>query len=383
MFSYRFSLFNLDSVSNNSFNSAIEFYLLSYCSFMIGAILFQFYGRDNKKNLLKQKLQLTWQIPIALSSSLVKFSNFFFPLTYLLIFLVFGKQLFIRSEYLSSDIPRYAMLLVQLAVFLGSILSALIFQENKQKSIFYFSILTLLFFSTGSRVGVLLLIIFIAIKFVLKPNHYKKDWVALGLQIILVLLYLAFVMQLRGLDSHGIIPYAKQIFNIDAKIFREFFFNIYYIFIYGVFVTIETMLTAAKDWSVILTNINPLPGSMAGWYEVSKSRRINDYAPFSTHGEIFAMGKTLTFLFYSITGFIISYLDFRIRGWISQKKYFLGLIINLLIILYIFYSFEYNMRSSVRYIYYALFFVFLTWIFHFLKRVLVYLSHLENGNNEK
>ncbi len=382
-FTYRFSLFGLDEISYSSFNLAIEYYFVSFIAFIVGANINYIAINKAKRSLTQQKLNLTWEIPDRLTNSLFRFSKYFFPLTYFFIFILFGKQLFIRCEYLSSEISRSGMLLVQLVGFLGSILASLIYEKKKVLTAFYFGFLMILFFTTGSRVGVLFLMIFIGIKFVLQPTHKTIDWMKLVAVIILILFYLAFVMHLRGLESHGLIPYLSEVLYIDSSIFRDFFFNIYYIFIYGVFVTVKTMSIAVKDWSIIFTNINPLPGSMAGWYEFSKTRRINVYAPFSTHGEVFSMGKWFTFCFYVAVGFIISYLDVLVRKLISRQHYFSALIINLLIVLHIFYSFEYNMRSSIRYIYYALAFVVILWAFRFIKRVLIYLSHLDDDKQAK
>jgi hypothetical protein len=169
-------------------------------------------------------------------------------------------------------------------------------------------------------------------------------------------------MQLRTLEDHGVIPYITYFFMMGDEVLEAFMFNIYYILIYGVFVTIGTLKTAAADWNIILTNISPMPGFLTNWYELAPKRRINLYAPYSTHGEVFKMGKWFSFIFFFWIGIMFSFFEKKTRKILTKGGYFKVFILIILLILHIFYAYEYNMRSSVRYIYYAFAYLFILYI---------------------
>ncbi|WP_216066427.1 hypothetical protein [Pseudotamlana agarivorans] len=179
--------------------------------------------------------------------------------------------------------------------------------------------------------------------------------------LFLTFLFLGVLMGFRGLEKHGIIPYVASLFSEQAGV-RDSFFNFYYSFIFGVFATIGTLKKAVPDWEVIFISLNPLPGSMVGWYDISEKMRLNIYAPFTLHGRVFVMGYFFTFMYFFITGLIFSFFDKCIRKSLKDKKRGLPFVLTILAVLHIIYAFEYNMRSSVRYIYYALFILFVTFI---------------------
>ena len=247
--------------------------------------------------------------------------------------------------------------------FLGCVLSALIYKENKMLSVLLFSILLTLYLGTGSRICFIFLVIYILVTYFLSKKFNILRKIKLFIILFLSFLFLAYVMQLRSLEDHGVIPYITYFFMMGDEVLEAFMFNIYYILIYGVFVTIGTLKTATADWNIILTNISPLPGFLTNWYELAPKRRINLYAPYSTHGEVFKMGKWFSFIFFFWIGIMFSFFEKKTRRILTKGGYFKVFILIILLILHIFYAYEYNMRSSVRYIYYAFVYLFTLDIF--------------------
>jgi hypothetical protein len=170
---------------------------------------------------------------------------------------------------------------------------------------------------------------------------------------------MSFVMGLRNLPEHGLIPYLTSIFKSNSELRYSIAFNTYYTFVFGVFATIRTINEATQDWNVILVSLNPLPGTLAGWYDYAPLLRLNKFAPYTLHGQIFNMGLTFTCLFFSFIGLIFSFFEKIIRKFLIENQRGISLIIVLLLSLFLFYSFEYYLRSAFRYIYYAYFILIL------------------------
>ncbi|MBT8273431.1 MAG: hypothetical protein KJO77_06475, partial [Bacteroidia bacterium] len=110
----------------------------------------------------------------------------------------------------------------------------------------------------------------------------------------------------------------------------------------------------------IYISLNPLPGGMIGWYKYAPDLRLNPFAPFTLHGQVFNMGITFTSLFFLILGLIFAHFERIIRNYLVANQRGISFVLVLLLSLFLFYSFEYYLRSAVRYIYYAYF----IWFFY-------------------
>ena len=104
----------------------------------------------------------------------------------------------------------------------------------------------------------------------------------------------------------------------------------------------------------IFVSVDPLPGGSAGWSQISESLRVNLFTPFSAIGEVFSESPLLGFIYFSVTGFLISYC-WRSRpaqsGWAASVR---SIVVLGVTVLFGAQSFEYNTRSVSRLIYYML-----------------------------
>ena len=256
---------------------------------------------------------------------------------------------------------------------------AFAFKENKAKSRLYLIILLLISIGTGSRTVFLSLLIYVMIMFITQGNSFKnKLWFFINLLISFV--FLAYLIQFRGLPTHGVIPYISSLREVTNAV-ESIFFNIYYSLIFGVYVTIKTLEEAQKDWYLIYVSLNPLPGKFVGWYDHIHKFKLNRFAPYSLHGTVFKMGKVFTFLYFFVTGLIFTYMEKKVRQYLSKKQRTLSFLITLLLLLHIAYGFEYPLRSAFRYIYYSYFIILMAYFFSFFKSYLKKASL--NKKNEK
>ena len=129
----------------------------------------------------------------------------------------------------------------------------------------------------------------------------------------------------------------------------------YYSFIFGYYATADTIKEYAfYSWDTLWTCLNPLPGRMTNWYEIADRMRSNIYAPFTAIGEL-SKYKGFFILYYFMIGYYFTKVDFFIKSSFQSKKYFLPILHLLLLIMFVIFSFEYNLRSANRYIYYSIF----------------------------
>jgi hypothetical protein len=350
-------LFKLDAISNNLFLETIKFHLLALVAFCFGVIVYYEVSKPKIKRILIQSFSKVLFHKYVLPKKLDLVISILFGAIIALYAATYGTGVFFREEYLVSN-GRAFQTLTKLLSFVLSILLAFNYTKNKFLSISAFIVLLLLTVSTGSRISFLYFVMYVFLIFQSQGNTFKNK-IILFLNLIFSFIFLSYVMTLRHSDVHGIIPYLGKLFESKNDFMQSFNFNIYYSFIFGIFVSAKTILLNSPNWSNIFISLNPVTGNLAGWYDIYKTLRIHPVVPFSSNGEIFTMGNSFTFLFYSVLGSIVSYFDFRTRLFFSVGKRILGFIIVILFVLHIVYSFEYNLRSSFRYIYYIYILLFI------------------------
>ena len=365
-FDDKFSLFELDNVSKTNFLGIIKMYIIALISFILGVILY--YDQSTKKtkklfnNAFTDKLFFNYSV----SNKITYLAIVIFLIIVFLFLITYGKGIFFREEYI-PDRSNGLTTIIKILSFIESLILGFLYKKNKIISLSLFVFFILITLGTGSRTVFLFFVLYTFLIFISNGNTFLNK-VRFSIQIFFSLFLLAYIMQLRQLPEHGVIPYLKSIGSSSQDFYRSFFFNIYYSFIYGVFVTIRTVEKAQLDWNMILVNLNPLPGFLAGWYDYSNDMRINIYAPYSLHGRVFRTGTIFTIIYFIFSGLIFSYFEKKIRKLLTEGKRIYAFFLTIILVLHIVYAFEYNIRSAIRYFYYAFFIVFMVYIFKQLKK---------------
>ena len=365
-FDDKFSLFELDNVSKTNFLGIIKMYIIALISFILGVILY--YDQSTKKtkklfnNAFTDKLFFNYSV----SNKITYLAIVIFLIIVFLFLITYVKGIFFREEYI-PDRSNGLTTIIKILSFIESLILGFLYKKNKIISLSLFVFFILITLGTGSRTVFLFFVLYTFLIFISNGNTFLNK-VRFSIQIFFSLFLLAYIMQLRQLPEHGVIPYLKSIGSSSQDFYRSFFFNIYYSFIYGVFVTIRTVEKAQLDWNMILVNLNPLPGFLAGWYDYSNDMRINIYAPYSLHGRVFRTGTIFTIIYFIFSGLIFSYFEKKIRKLLTEGKRIYAFFLTIILVLHIVYAFEYNMRSAIRYFYYAFFIVFMVYIFKQLKK---------------
>ena len=375
-FENKFSLFRVDDVSNKDFLSIINMYIIALICFISGVIVFYDQSSKKTKKLFNKPLTDKLFFNHTVSNIIVYSAIIIFVCIIFLFLITYGKGIFIREDYI-PDRSKGLTTIIKILSFVESLILGFLYKKNKILSVFLFVLFILISIGTGSRTVFLFFILYTFLIFISNGNTFLNK-VRFSIQIFFSLFLLAYIMQLRHLPEHGVIPYLKSIGSSSQDFYRSFFFNIYYSFIYGVFVTIKTVEKAKLDWNIILININPMPGSIAGWYEHASNMRLNKYAPYSLAGRVFRSGFIFTIFYFFTTGLVFSFFEKKIRGLLNENNRILTFLIVIILVLHIIYAFEYNMRSAIRYFYYALFMLLVAYLFRQIKKNLPKKRNNEN-----
>ncbi|OIQ31057.1 MAG: hypothetical protein BM564_02255 [Bacteroidetes bacterium MedPE-SWsnd-G2] len=352
----KISLYLLDDkATNKEFLELIKYHLIHLNAFVFGGlVIHNFCPTAFRRKYLLHKFPITIKLKIPNPDAVLKYGMIMAISVLLLNVLISGTGFFVREEYLPKSDSRSLTLLAKLFSMAGAALLGVVHNKFPKKTDLYFILLVIVNLSTGSRFTFIVILMYLVLAFNGNKKSFKNNTLFV-IKIFVSLFFLAYLIQLRSLYTHGLFPYVGYFFQSFDKIWEYFVFNIYYLLIFGNFVTIDTVDRGLVTWETISVSLNPLPGSLVGWYDYASKMRINIYCPYSSHGEVFSMGVYFTTLFYFVVGTVITYFDFSFRKLLYNGRLFMAMILLLLVALHLIYGFEYNLRSSVRYLYYAMF----------------------------
>lgn len=275
-----------------------------------------------------------------------------------------GKSLWQRSEYITEAVSNSGILGLISQLTIGAVivlgyLSATGRPAMRIASIIVLMGYVLIFFGAGSRKLALVPILFVVGMIAAKRG---RRVVPIILAALLALYLLQLPLYLRGLPSHGVLPYLNMLpgfFDFDAG-WAAVMKNLLFSFgIIGSTAFQQDQISADIFWM----SVNPAPGSWVGWYDQAASLRVNPYTPYAGVGELGNHGYAYTIAYYLCAGAVLGMMDRAINRLMAQNSGLLGLALLGLSGLFLLYSFQYNLRASSRMLVYSMIAaVILTWI---------------------
>jgi hypothetical protein len=360
------NLYNFDRITDYKFKSTIDVFVMMMVFFIMGTFVFKTLNRRKSNQIGKINLDIRINKKLNFDLKiLTKILFFLLVLSLFLVFLDYGFELFSRSMYLPNKTSTFKTVYQVFFIFI-SFLSALILKYNKTVSFLAIFTTLLVGISMGSRFASIYLIIYGFTVFALIQNRSKRLYFSF-LFIVLVFFFFGFNISLRSETKvHGLIPYTKLIFEKPEILYIYALKNVYYSFIFGFYATADTInvytfYSIEKLW----TCLNPLPGRFTNWYNIADKLRSNVFAPFTAIGEL-AKFKIFFQGYYFLVGFYFAFVDSYIKLSFQNRKFLLPILHILILCMFTIFSFEYNLRSANRYIYYSLF----LFIFIFILREL-------------
>ena len=210
-----------------------------------------------------------------------------------------------------------------------------------------------LYFALASRWFAFMLVLFMLGVLMCRPSS-KKIKLLVVFSAIFAFLLLLVPLSLRALEAHGLYPYFLAVIGdsviIDWGQLEKMTNNL--LFSYSL--TGHIIMYENIDIKHLMISINPLPGSLVGWYESVDVLRVNPYTPFNAPGELLNHGVLYAAVFYFMLGVYFSSLDNKINQYLTKNKLLLSALLVGLAVLYTISSLQYNLRSGLRLIYYII-----------------------------
>ncbi|MEX5301220.1 hypothetical protein [Kocuria sabuli] len=208
---------------------------------------------------------------------------------------------------------------------------------------------TTLMLSTGSRR-------FAAIPVLLAIGYYvaRHDKVSsriLAMGGVAALFLVPLPLYWRTLDLHGLIPYLKSLddyFGADLGLGTAAKTVLISVPLIGSTVNLRFPSGALS------TSLDPRTGESAGWYDIAQSMRLNAFTPTPGVGELLHHGTTALVVFFLVIGVYLCLLDRHLRELNTRGHQLIAFAHLGLVTLFLLYVIQYNLRSSVRMLYYSL-----------------------------
>lgn len=361
---WKFAIARLDYISDKKFWKTINVFGHMLVYFCVGVIFYKYIFSVRKNTPISLDLKI--KLPNFNTNFLLGASAFIILLDIVLVSVTYGKGIFFRPTYhpefgtLVTMVMEYALLFL---IFFGGVL----YKEQKFISLIIMLFVVTLCIGFGSRMATIYLMIYLFTIFVLYVKKQQRKYFILFL-FPGILIFFGYNISLRfnGDEGHGLIPYLLLPFKDPMAIIENTFFNIYYTLIFGVYATCRTLLKYPDGYKYLITSLNPAPGSMTDWYVQYKRLRINHYAPYAGIGEIFSF-PYIAAVFYVFIGLFFAHSERTIHKLLTNRDFVGGFILFLLTAAFIPYSFEYNLRSAVRFVYYAMIFMIILRFFPRIK----------------
>ena len=368
----KFSIARVDDISEVMFWKVIQLFLFANVAFLIGLLFYHEISTKAIRSLYATNLNQHLFIKFNPSSKLMSYT---FILTGIILFfylVVYGKQLYVRAEYIPKFELKFLITIAKILSLINAILLGLVRVKKRNYANISIFLIVLFTFATGSRVTFLILMLYFLISFQTSGNTLKNK-LKFFLQLVFSFVFLSYIVSIRQIPFHGLRPYIATLFNQDSEIIKSIAFNIYYSLIFGIFATSKTLIKGSPDWYYIYVSLNPLPGRLVNWQEVAQELKITKFMPFTLYGQVFEMGYTFTLLFFIMVGNLFGYFEKNVRKFLAKNKRNSAMLFSLLMALFVFYSFEYHLRSAFRYFYYAFFFLFVIWAFKGIRNLVLQL----------
>lgn len=364
----RINLFDAESKTDNEMFLNILMYFSIALNFFLGGVMF-FYAFSSKR-IFSISEPVIYKKASHSNSSLVLTVSLYVT-SLILLLTVYGDGFLFRHSYIPEEQANAAgAILLSIIVFVVVLMLGRLYERNKNASTAMFLVLIMMNITTGSRrIFIYMMLYLFSILPSLKRSLYTNLFILFYLLFSVVMLL--YVIQLRHLSDHGLIPYLAFFWEGVVNSVGQLYFITYYLLVYGFFAASLTVQSGVVSWGSTLVALNPLPGGLAGWHDLADTMRINKFSPFTLYGEVFSMGIVFTAAFFFMLGIVFLGMEKFIRKlyFIYNKKYF-SFFIFLFLLLFVMYSYEYNFRSGMRLLYYSVLMIFLYKVLRGLRKYL-------------
>ena len=215
------------------------------------------------------------------------------------------------------------------------------------------AVFTAQFFALGSRRMTLIPLLLAA--GALAATRSRRAKMAVGFGAAASLLLSPLPLYLRGLSSHGLIPYAQA---VPDYLRQPFDYKSTALSILVTFALVGTVayVVAPIPAADFGSSLSPLPGAYTGWYDIQPNHTLNPFTPYVALGELGNSGLLAVIAYCLVVGALLAYFDYRVRVFLSAGRQLAALALVGFSGLFMLFSLEYFLRTASRFLYYAILF---------------------------
>ena len=267
-----------------------------------------------------------------------------------------GAQLLARNQYLTSvEGTSFVSIAVEVGVGAVAVCGYLYGLEHGARRAFALVIAAaylMVFFAMGSRQLTMVPLGFAVGLFATQTGRKGRVWTVL-VGLVAMFLLLPIPLYLRGQQFHGLLAHLSymQSFSYGSVDWIGTLNNVLIAFpIAGKTAFEVSRLPLGYLW----IELNPLPGTMAGWYQITSSMLLNPWTPYSAIGELGNYGLLAVFLVGLGIGAVLAYLDGRVGAYLCQGRSLVSAAIVGCVLLFSVTILQYSLRTSLRIMVYIL-----------------------------
>lgn len=202
-----------------------------------------------------------------------------------------------------------------------------------------------LLFSLGSRQFAMLPVVAATGFYAGSMSRRSKVLLALGALASFALLPLP--LYVRGLDSHGLLPYIAALPDFADQTINYDNLGLNLLIGHGTTATVAFTIPPIPT-DDFWTSVSPAPGRLTSWYQIVELHRLNPVTPYPTVGELANYGWPYFVGYYTAAGVVLGYVERRVRHWIGRGATFTALVLIGMTGLFVLFSAQYTTRSATR-----------------------------------
>ena len=269
---------------------------------------------------------------------------------FLFLFSIDFHSIFFRNSHLVTFRFPVAGRFFSSMVLINIVLLTFLIIKNKSFYRYFYIAMYLLHFLMQYALSSRAMVIFPLTGFLVIPlvkSKFQKLFLGI-LSISISLLMNSLALALRGQVNQGLVNYLQinpfrnlPITDSLNNLITSYDIN-----------GLSAFYVSSFPITDLLIELNPLPGNIAGWYEIADRHRINLYTPTATLGELQNFGTGILILYMLVVGFTLRLAESKIdfSNQIGQLK---RTILYVGTTLFTLQSLQYSIRSSLRMLLYT------------------------------
>lgn len=278
------------------------------------------------------------------------------------------------NAFLPASVIAILSIVLNLLPAVAGIAMPFVSRRKKYLAVILLIVLIVYYLGMTSRYAALALVIFYIMhnfgRYIRDGRGGIVDWKLLFV-IPVCLALMTIPLGARTLDSEGLVPLMAWV-STGLEFYSKYYSSLADMLISNLSHVYVATIDSHYSWQVIpdeyfWISINPLPGSMVGWYDIADDLTVIAHVPFSAYGQLVGHRVELIFLYSLTFGLFIGAVDRFVIGSPNTN-----IVLKILLFFFVFMAlilmYQYALRSSIRLIYYCLVLWAFFGIFSLLKK---------------